>query len=654
VTVDATFVRLPPVTYIDEHGELQDTGETPYGFITNDKVSASGGATLTGGWWVVQENVKASPRLVISGDVHLILADGIKLEANQGIQVTGNDSLTIYGQTSGSGKLVAKGKSYAAGIGGSSDESGGIITINGGTIKTEGGQGSGISASFGGAGIGSGSVDAHKPATNGGVITINGGTVTAKGGPCAAGIGGGTQSAGGTIAINGGAVKATGAGDLNSPDQDGGAGIGGGYSADGGTVRITGGQITAQAVNDAAGIGPGSHYWVDGAEGQVFGGAVTLSLSRNADFVLANTYKNDHGVRPSISVTYPDGSDASVRDSEDTTKKYRGALTSEEVDAVAGKTLVADLPVCERASLTLSGTIGVNYLMDLSSLKAEDLGSTYMEFKVGSGAKQVQHTAHFDPTQTSKDGTCYSFTCPTTSVQMAETIEATVHFTLAGKDRALKLEDYSVKTYVEAFDEYQATHSSDGQSYDDKMVALVHSIADYGHHAQPYLAAANKWTVGVDYREMSKCYTAEYNGNGIASILGSYAAAKNLQGTNIKSASTRLRLDSGTSLEALLAPVDNHAFTEDDRQAITATFDGKAQEVSLRTDGRISVRVDGISAHLLGTPLVIKCGEKQVLTLSALSYAKITLDDSSTSQIGKNAMCAFYKYFEAADSIKRG
>ena len=42
-------------------------------------------------------------------------------------------ALTIYGQTGGSGKLVASGWE-AAGIGGNNYRPGGMVTINGGTV----------------------------------------------------------------------------------------------------------------------------------------------------------------------------------------------------------------------------------------------------------------------------------------------------------------------------------------------------------------------------------------------------------------------------------------------------------------------------------------------------------------------------------------
>ena len=177
------------------------------------------------GWYVVNGEVTISSRITVIGEVNLILADGATLNANAGITVTGTNILNIYGQTDGTGTLVAK-SSNGAGIGGGAYGNSATITINGGVVNATGGRV--------GAGIGCGQQ------ANVGTIVINGGTVTATGGDNGgAGIGGGqTNRAGGTITINGGVITATG-GTMGTP------GIGAGQSGTAGTVTINGGTITA-------------------------------------------------------------------------------------------------------------------------------------------------------------------------------------------------------------------------------------------------------------------------------------------------------------------------------------------------------------------------------------------------------------------------
>lgn len=193
-------------------------------------------------WYVVNEDAEIDERVEVSGTVNLVLCDGATLTAEKGIHVTGENSLTIYGQEAGDGKIEVGANDNQAAIGGNSDEPGGILIISGGTVDATGGvNAAGIGGGFG---------------SNGtvGNITINNGEVYAKGGLQAAGIGGGANADGigkdGWIIINGGTVEATGGGY--------GAGIGGGRNQSGISIEINGGYITATGVNGGAGIGSGA------------------------------------------------------------------------------------------------------------------------------------------------------------------------------------------------------------------------------------------------------------------------------------------------------------------------------------------------------------------------------------------------------------
>lgn len=225
--------------FCDENGVRCD--------IPQEMVVTENGSTAWNGgdgdvWYVVTENVEIGERVEVSGAVNLVLCDGVTLTAEKGIHVTGENSLTIYGQEAGDGRIYATAIEEQAAIGGNIDEPGGILTINGGTIDVKGGvDAAGIGGGFGSNGTG-------------GYITINNGNVYAKGGSQAAGIGGGAH-AGGTenaekIIINGGMIEATGGGY--------GAGIGGGRNQNGGCIEINGGCITATGVNGGAGIGSGA------------------------------------------------------------------------------------------------------------------------------------------------------------------------------------------------------------------------------------------------------------------------------------------------------------------------------------------------------------------------------------------------------------
>ena len=128
-------------------------------------------------------------RITVTGDVTLILPDGMTLTASKGINVSNGNKLTIEGGKEGTGILNATGgSSMVAGIGGTSEvgeTKSGTITISGGVVNATGGIKS--------PGIGGGGNSG-----NGGTVIINGGTVTAIAGEGATeGIGrgnGGTDS----------------------------------------------------------------------------------------------------------------------------------------------------------------------------------------------------------------------------------------------------------------------------------------------------------------------------------------------------------------------------------------------------------------------------------------------------------------------------
>ena len=252
-----TAMAADPVEYLDEDGNEQICEEATE---VTDKSTAWSAEESTEAWYVVNGNVTIADRITVTGDVHLILANGCKLDAEKGISVTSGNSLTIYGQSGGSGQMIAgtagiaddynSGMEFYAGIGGDRGNNGvyahGTITINGGTITAHGG----VAA----AGIGGGGGVSYNKETNG-TITINGGTVNATGGKDGAGIGGGSQNnvAGGNIIITGGNVTAQGGED--------GAGIGGGQldsQTPGRSVTISGGTVEATGGDRAAGIGSGS------------------------------------------------------------------------------------------------------------------------------------------------------------------------------------------------------------------------------------------------------------------------------------------------------------------------------------------------------------------------------------------------------------
>ncbi len=192
--------------YIDENGAEQTVSidsanviDSNWDYTTN---------ILTDGWYVVTGTVAVGAGgygLGVNGDAHLILSDGAALTASSGIYLASGNSLTIYGQSGGTGSLTAQsGSGYTAigTYGGSS----GSLAIYGGTVNAQG-DSAGIDVDQG-LTISGGTVTASASnAILAGAVTITGGTVTAnseRSDPYYYGI------YATTLTISGGTVKTTG------------------------------------------------------------------------------------------------------------------------------------------------------------------------------------------------------------------------------------------------------------------------------------------------------------------------------------------------------------------------------------------------------------------------------------------------------------
>lgn len=246
------------VSYVDEGGVVRTT--------TGDVTTVAGGTTgWNSGWYYVNQNTTISSRIEVSGDVHLILGDGCTLTASSGIHVSARNSLTIYGQSGGTGTLTAKVDSSAqSAIGGNACEAAGTIVINGGKVTATASNGAATGIGGGGSSGGDGGA--------GGTITINGGTVNATGADWNTGIGGGSWASAGNITINGGIITAQG-----KTGESGG--IGCSSSGDGGSITINGGTITATGAHSGIGGAGFQDYSKTKSTFIVNGGSINGTLS---------------------------------------------------------------------------------------------------------------------------------------------------------------------------------------------------------------------------------------------------------------------------------------------------------------------------------------------------------------------------------------
>lgn len=300
--------------------------------------------------------------------------------------------------------------------------------------------------------------------------------------------------------------------------------------------------------------------------------------------------------------------------------------------------ILAKQPELVSNTMTLGGSISLNFYFDLSEIPADKKADTYVEFEVN-GKKQ---TANFDANKMNSKKTAYGFTCMLTSVSMADNVKATVHYFDENGDEKTFVTNSNGQAYLQKFDD------SDGE----KTYDLVKAVNDYGYYLQKYLctAAATPWTYGVDHVSMDKCFTdtTTYlnNLNTYRSELSTYAKQIN-KNADINKFNYSLSLEADTTLIVRVKPEASYTGSLD----ITVTDSANnpvAFTASKMADGRTQVNIPNISAHKLGdtyTVSVKTTNGTSTFKASALSYVYEGISDFGSAE-EFNAMCSIYEYYK--------
>lgn len=294
-------------------------------------------------------------------------------------------------------------------------------------------------------------------------------------------------------------------------------------------------------------------------------------------------------------------------------------------------------PLFKTQQLVLSGSIGVIFYLDLSMLTDAERSGSYMIFSVD-GKGQFTERVDFNENIMNASRLYYGFTCYVNSIQMADTITAVYHY---GDGQTVR-RTYSILTYLKTFDANQG-------SFNAKTVRLMKSLADYGHFIQPFLANANKWTIGTDYAEMTLHYADSFDTEAIRAAVADYALQKDESDPDIERITYSLALDSETEINVYFKPVSGYT------GSYSATIDGKAAEVTVLSDGRYLVKSEGISAHKLGvmrTFVLTTDHGTASARVCPISYVNSILV-SSQSEAAQYGVCALYAYYEAAINYKK-
>ena len=568
-----TISRADGYSYVDENGDAQ-TVETA-------QVIDSSTTALTSGWYILDSDVTISNHvLTVDGDVKLILSDGCTLTMNTTITGLSGSTLTIYGQSEGdygSGKLQVGNNHHDNVL----IDTAGDLNIFGGIIAGAGSDSNGHLQVRGDLAIARASVtlSCHGNHKDHVIDCVN---LTVQSG---------------FLSIN--ASKGCGLYCLNKEKTAGKVLI-----LDG-TVSVTGTSNHPVLQTHELEIKGGDFTLSDKQKGGIEASAVSLSWSKPTDRIdlthVSHITLNNNG-KVSFERPFWVGNSQHVpSDNVELSAVYSMVLTPSHDPFIAGHSLTLE-----------EGRIGMNFFV----YEPSDQEGT-MSFSI-SGKGSVTQKSGYVTRDVYRVYTCY-----VSSIQMADTITAS--YSCDGKSVT---DPYSVKEYLTYLDE----HASE---YSEKMITLVHAIADYGHYGQLYLKDRNGWTFDPDtgYAPMNTYYASSFDQEKIMTTIPNSAIT---HGSGIVKVSYQLYFDSAITL--------NIFFTVEDGQ--TFTCEG-AEDMG---NGKWKVTRTGISATELDQAVTVSgtCGGNFSVSISPLTYVKAVLKSSSTSSNAKNAVSAFYMYYEAA------
>ncbi|MBO4840351.1 MAG: hypothetical protein J5524_04545 [Bacteroidaceae bacterium] len=272
-------VWAQPVTYYNP-----TDADNPTKTVVNPTQLSSwpGNGELSAGWYYVSGSVNIPYRFAVNGTVNIILVNGCRFTASQGICVPEGSTLKIWAQKAGDGcgRLTAyqEGKNAAIGGEGGNDaygkaddgENSGTIAIYGGDITVYG--------NIGGGDGGTGSSNENDSGIGGkggnGTIIIYDGNIVVD-----------SNMGGGKGGYGDGAVYSDECDDWGEPIVSYYNGGQGGDGGDG-TITIYGGHVNVRGDMGGGDLGAGNETF-----GSFGAGDVSLSWSKVSDMFAAQTYR---------------------------------------------------------------------------------------------------------------------------------------------------------------------------------------------------------------------------------------------------------------------------------------------------------------------------------------------------------------------------
>ena len=279
-------------------------------------------------------------------------------------------------------------------------------------------------------------------------------------------------------------------------------------------------------------------------------------------------------------------------------------------------------------SLTLDGSLGVNFYMELSSEVISD-SNAYMEFTLPGGKTSTVKVSEA-PTEVISGTTYYKFKCQVNATAMTDTITAQIKSTVGNS----KVYEYTVKEYAD----YLFAHKDESTEFAE-AAELIEAMVNYGSYAQIY-AGYNTENLAVGDAKNLKSLDDVW--------ISRYYEPSPYE-TKVQFAGANLSLLSTTTLRMYFK------ITDIDAESVLIGYQGQELEKTQSGD-YYYVELVGIPASKLDDEFCIDVGDGStnfVVTYTPMAYCTSVVTRPTTetrTESLKNLIKALVLYNRAADA----
>ena len=287
-------------------------------------------------------------------------------------------------------------------------------------------------------------------------------------------------------------------------------------------------------------------------------------------------------------------------------------------------------------ALQINGQIGLQFFVTLPDEKTRsDYSNCYVTFEGNKIDSTVQYPLPEDVSNKTTTAS-YMVQIDLNSIQMAEEITPTLHYTEDGVEKTVTGDSCSIENYITS---YVGSHNSDPETDELK---LVKAIADYGHYTQIYMAVQNNWKIGEDYAAMNTYYTDSKDFD-LDAIRTEAQKCEITRGTSdeITNVTYSLILGSQIGIIVYLTPAEGVTINE-------VLVDGKTVATRKYNDNYYVVISNILATQLTASHTVEYNGA--VTTVSPMSYVYDMLNSQEVNEAGNYMVCALYNYAQLCHS----